>query len=154
MVLTDLITKRVTKNGRLLDVLLSVFPLKDETGRIIGSCGIARDITEQLAAEEELKKQNSILKEAEELAQMGSWEYNIHTKGFIWCEGMYELFNLEKNTPVTPSIYLELAKEDDQDIAQKIVSDIENSTGPFEQALHIKSNGKIKIFKIKATVIR
>ncbi|MDB5011026.1 MAG: yycG 6, partial [Mucilaginibacter sp.] len=40
-------TKRVTKDGRLLDVSLTISPLKDADGNIIGLSKIARDITER-----------------------------------------------------------------------------------------------------------
>src|SRR5215475_12922841 len=45
----DLHTCRKTKDGRILDVLLNIFALADERGNIIGSCGIAKDITRQLS---------------------------------------------------------------------------------------------------------
>jgi PAS domain S-box-containing protein len=40
-------TKRLTKDGRLLDVSLSISPVKDSDGHIIGLSKIARDITEK-----------------------------------------------------------------------------------------------------------
>jgi PAS domain S-box-containing protein len=40
-------TKRVTKDGRLIDVSLTVSPVKDPEGNIIGLSKIARDITEK-----------------------------------------------------------------------------------------------------------
>jgi PAS domain S-box-containing protein len=40
-------TKRLTKDGRLLDVSLSISPVKDSEGNIIGLSKIARDITER-----------------------------------------------------------------------------------------------------------
>lgn len=40
-------TKRRTKDGRLLDISLTVSPLRDSQGRIVGASKIARDITEQ-----------------------------------------------------------------------------------------------------------
>ncbi len=49
-------TVRVTKEGKKINVSLTVSPLRDATGRIIGSSKIARDITERKRAEEELKK--------------------------------------------------------------------------------------------------
>jgi PAS domain S-box-containing protein len=40
-------TERVRKDGQRLDVSLSISPIKDDIGRIIGASAIARDITER-----------------------------------------------------------------------------------------------------------
>lgn len=47
-------TVRRTKDGRLINVSVTVSPLFDAAGRIIGASKIARDITERKAAEERL----------------------------------------------------------------------------------------------------
>jgi PAS domain S-box-containing protein len=44
-------TVRVTKDGRRIDVSLSVSPVKDKSGRLIGAAKVARDITERKRAE-------------------------------------------------------------------------------------------------------
>lgn len=44
-------TKRMTKDGVLLDISLSISPIRDRTGRIIGASKIARNITDQKEAE-------------------------------------------------------------------------------------------------------
>jgi PAS domain S-box-containing protein len=48
-------TIRRTRDGTLLNVSLSVSPLRDASGRIIGASKIARDITRQKRAEEALR---------------------------------------------------------------------------------------------------
>ncbi|MFA6082733.1 PAS domain S-box protein [Mucilaginibacter sp.] len=45
-------TKRLTKGGQLLDVSLTISPVKDKEGRIIGLSKIARDITEKKMEEQ------------------------------------------------------------------------------------------------------
>jgi PAS domain S-box-containing protein len=47
-------TVRITKDGRVLDVSLSVSPMKSMTGEIIGAAKIARDMTEQKKLREQL----------------------------------------------------------------------------------------------------
>jgi PAS domain S-box-containing protein len=48
-------TKRVTKDGRTIDVSLSISPVYDDDGRVVGAATIARDITQQRLAERELR---------------------------------------------------------------------------------------------------
>jgi PAS domain S-box-containing protein len=57
-------TVRVPKNGERIDVSLTVSPIKDEAGRIIGAAKIARDITER-------KKTERTLLISERLAAVG-----------------------------------------------------------------------------------
>ena len=49
-------TQRLTKDGRLIDVSLTISPVRDETGRIIGASKIARDVTAQREVEERLRQ--------------------------------------------------------------------------------------------------
>ena len=44
-------SQRKTKDGRIIDVALTVSPVRDEAGSIIGASKIARDITERKRAE-------------------------------------------------------------------------------------------------------
>ena len=63
-------TVRISKDGRKIDVSLSVSPLKSATGEIIGAAKVARDITRQkqhqralAAQDEELKRSNADLEQ-------------------------------------------------------------------------------------------
>jgi PAS domain S-box-containing protein len=49
-------TIRVAKDGRRLSVSITVSPIKDTTGNVVGASKVARDITERKAAEEALSK--------------------------------------------------------------------------------------------------
>ena len=47
-------TIRQTKYGRLIDISLTVSPIRNESGEIIGASKIARDISESKRAQERL----------------------------------------------------------------------------------------------------
>ena len=49
-------TLRRHKNGRLLEISLTISPIKDATGKIIGASKIARDVTEQKRIHRELNR--------------------------------------------------------------------------------------------------
>jgi signal transduction histidine kinase len=99
---------------------------------------------------EDVLKQHELLKQAEELAQAGSWEYKIKTKEFTWSDGMYTLFNIKKNTPVKPSVYIDFAAGDDAAVAKKIVAAIERTFESLEDVIRIRSKGIEKLLRIKA----
>jgi PAS domain S-box-containing protein len=58
------ITKRRTKDGRVLTISLTVSPIRDSTGKIIGASKVARDITERERAEQMLLAANNALRRA------------------------------------------------------------------------------------------
>ncbi len=57
-------TQRLTKRGGVLDVSLSISPIKDGSGHITGASAIARDITARKRAEEQLQLQSAALEAA------------------------------------------------------------------------------------------
>ncbi len=57
-------TLRKTKDGRILAVSLTVSPVRDDSGQIIGASKIARDITSQVQNERALQAANESLRRA------------------------------------------------------------------------------------------
>jgi PAS domain S-box-containing protein len=57
------LTKRVRSDGTLLDVSLTISPIKDATGRIVGASKVARDVTQERRLREELEARNRELEE-------------------------------------------------------------------------------------------
>jgi PAS domain S-box-containing protein len=56
-------TMRRTKDGRLIPISLTVSPIRDRTGRIVGASKVARDISERWLAETALKRAHEELEE-------------------------------------------------------------------------------------------
>ncbi|MGB7621682.1 MAG: PAS domain S-box protein [Terriglobia bacterium] len=55
-------TERVRKDGRRIFLSLSISPVKDAAGNVVGASTVARDITERKRAEEELKNSEERLR--------------------------------------------------------------------------------------------
>ena len=75
-------TVRVTKSGMRVDVLITISPIKDRFGRIVGASKIARDISARKLAEHQVQKLNDILSErVTELAaintELESFSYSV-----------------------------------------------------------------------------
>ena len=71
-------TVRRTKDGRLVDVSITVSPVRDSAGRIVGASKIARDITERRRIEEERRQllaREMLAREAAEAANRARDEF-------------------------------------------------------------------------------
>src|SRR5215216_2822227 len=66
-------TVRVRKDGRFINISLTVSPIRGPNGQIIGASKIARDITEQRQARRALDEASERLKLALDAAQLGDW---------------------------------------------------------------------------------
>ncbi|MDR0262445.1 MAG: PAS domain S-box protein [Sphingobacterium sp.] len=129
-------------------------PVLDKNGEILEWFGVASDITARKISEAEIDKNYLLLQQSEEVANTGTWDYDLLTKIFTWSNGMYRLFNLEKGTPISPAIYGRYAEKDYAKIAERIAVNIERGDTDFEEVLMINVDGVTKILKLKATVIR
>jgi PAS domain S-box-containing protein len=58
-------TERVNKNGDRITVSLTISPLKDDSGRVIGASKIARDVTERKQLEDNLRRLAADLSETD-----------------------------------------------------------------------------------------
>jgi PAS domain S-box-containing protein len=87
-------TVRVTKTGKRINVSLTISPIKDSTGRTVGISGIARDITARKLAEEELRASEERLRLAQQIARIGSFEWNILTGVNTWTPELEAMYGL------------------------------------------------------------
>jgi len=65
-------TVRQRKDGALLDISLTVSPIRDKTGRIIGASKIARDVTDQKRAQEALRTREQMQRLLAEIGMLGT----------------------------------------------------------------------------------
>ena len=73
-------TKRIHKNGNLIDVLVTMAPLYDSNGIFKGAIGSYRDISEKLKFIDLLKESENRYKFALEGGKFGVWDWNIETR--------------------------------------------------------------------------
>jgi PAS domain S-box-containing protein len=64
-------TVRLTRGGRRIDVALTMSPIIDRTGAVMGASGIGRDITRRRRADEELRRSQAELRDFVENCALG-----------------------------------------------------------------------------------
>lgn len=74
-------------------------PYRNDEGRTVGVLGIARDITLMRQTESQLQKSYDVLRQAEQLARLGSWTWELDTEHFQASEMMYVMNGLDPQGP-------------------------------------------------------
>ena len=72
-------TVRRAKDGRQVEVSITISPILDALGRIVGASKIARDVTQQRRSEAALRDSEARLRFTLESAQIGDWDYDLAT---------------------------------------------------------------------------
>lgn len=114
------------------------FPLHDLDGQIYAVCGIATDISERKQAEARIRKLNQELedrvrertarlseseqrlKEAQRIAQLGNWTWDIRTNGLQWSDEVYRMFGVQPQAfEATYDAFLRTVHPDDRDAVRQ-----------------------------------
>ncbi len=104
-------TERLRKDGSRVSVMLSLSPLRDEKGQVVGVSSIARDITAQQQAEEALRR-NEKLANAGRLTAIIAHEINNP------LEAVTNLLYLARQDPKRADQHLQMAEREVQRIAE------------------------------------
>ncbi|HEY4599890.1 MAG TPA: EAL domain-containing protein [Cerasibacillus sp.] len=90
------------KESQQLNLTLTFIPIKANNGTILSICVIVQDYTRFYRLIENKKLLNQHLRHAQQIANIGSWEYVIKDDTLLCSDSFYDLFGIEK----TPSINL------------------------------------------------
>ena len=77
------------------------------------SIGIDRDITSQKLIENALIESERNLNYAQEIARMGSWEYNFLTDEYSWSDNNYKILGITKKQKLTVDFFRNIVHPDD-----------------------------------------
>src|SRR4029079_920832 len=116
-------TIRITKDGRLLDISLTVSPIKGPNGEIVGASKIARDITDQKRARRELDEASQRLKLALDAARLGDWSWDARTDVTEMSETAARIFGIPPGPHMTWEELSNLLHPDDREPTRAAVQD-------------------------------
>ena len=71
-------------------------------GKTVKLIGVLQDITERKRTEELVKKQHDLLKTTEAMANIGSWEWDVHSDDTFCSEELFRIFGLDPTGPSPP----------------------------------------------------
>lgn len=101
------------KDGSLVNAEITASGVKLNGGRYL-FC-LCHDITARKVVESKLKKSERHLREAQSIAHIGSWDYDLVTLQLMWTEELYRIYGVSPETFVpSPESLISLIHPDDQ----------------------------------------
>jgi PAS domain S-box-containing protein len=94
-------TRRVRKDGTTIDISLTISPVKNKQGEIIGASKIARDITLQRHNEQVISENEERLKILIEASELGTWDLNLITREVDYSPRYLEIFGYTREAVLT-----------------------------------------------------
>jgi PAS domain S-box-containing protein len=86
---------RLRKDGSRLDVSLTVSPIRNAAGQVVGGSTIMRDIGERRRHSEMLRQNEERLRLALRSARAGAWDYDLVRNELRWSPEMFVLYGLD-----------------------------------------------------------
>ena len=115
-------TVRVRKDGRLIDISLTVSPIRGPNGQIVGASKIARDITDQKQARRELDEASQRLKLALDAARLGDWSWDAESDLVTLSETAARIFGVAPGQHPRSKMR-QLLDEHDQERTRQVVDE-------------------------------
>ncbi|MGB7969739.1 MAG: PAS domain S-box protein [Methanobacterium sp.] len=128
----------------------------DNHGEIQGYETIVRDITQRKKIEAALKKSERSLDKAQQIAHIGSWEWNIKTGDISWSNELYSIYGVDPNsfTP-TLSSFGDYMHPDDEEYVNQHVDQLLSEGKPHNFDFRIVlDDGSIRVLNTLAEVAR
>ncbi len=84
----------IRKDGSRLPVFLTITAWRDKNGEIMGFLGMALDISQQQQDRQNLQILSDHFKRAIEVAELGTWTWNVRDNSRTWSERMRAMYNV------------------------------------------------------------
>lgn len=146
-------TQRLTKDGRRIEVSISISPIRDEAGAVVAAVAFTRDNTAHKDRERQLHEGRERLKEAQALAQLGSWDWDVRSNEVSWSDELHRVFGRPHATP-TYEAFLETVHPDDVDTFTRTIEQSFAERTPFAFDYRIvRPDGAVRVVSARGRLV-
>jgi PAS domain S-box-containing protein len=125
-------TSVVSMRGGVLAIDAAFAPLRGVDGNVRYVIGTGVDVSVRRQAENELRRNRERLEEAQRLAHLGTWEWDIVKNEVSWSDELYQIYGVDRGTHVpTYESFLGSVHPDDREHTANVLRLAMQNLSPF-----------------------
>ena len=141
-------------NNRRYEVLVE--QLKDEDGAATGCIAAAFDITDQYKTQERLARSEALLEQAQRVAHIGSFEWDLASNSVRWSDELHRIYGLEPGQFLgTYEAFLERVHPDDMERTKSaIFTALRNESPVIYEHRIVRADGSERVLHTQGDVVK
>jgi len=144
----------VRPSGEVRFVRSIVQAIRDHRGKPVRAVGAMQDITEQLRSAELLRENEKRLKNAERLAHLGNWYWDLRSNKVSWSEEMFRIFGQPQDyTPSYEGFFQAVLPQDRERVGREVRDSLANKGEVFSEVQIARPDGELRVITFIAEVL-
>jgi diguanylate cyclase (GGDEF)-like protein/PAS domain S-box-containing protein len=142
------------KDGHLVVLETNAVPIFNASGVCVGFRGMDRDITERKMVEQTLRQSETSLAEAQRIAKLGSWDWDLVRQTVYWSDEAYRIFGVPPSqADVTYEVFIETVHPDDRASVQHAVDKALQQRKPYDiEHRIVHPDGRVRVIHARGEV--
>jgi PAS domain S-box-containing protein len=149
------IARMLRPDGTSIEVEMSARIFNDAAGNE-RTCTIIRDVTDRVMIERELHRSRERLAEAERIARMGSWEWDIGADQVIWSDGLLEIYGIARddfNPSATAGIEERVYPDDRPRVRENLQRALSERSSFTLEYRGVRADGRVRTLRSRGEVV-
>jgi PAS domain S-box-containing protein len=121
---------------------IRTLPVRDETDSIIAGMAVSQDVTERKERERRLERQNDLFERAQEIADVGAWEYDVETDTSRWTTEVYRIHGRSPEHDPALDDVIDYYHPDDQPRLEDAFDEAIEHGEPYDLELRLRTKEK------------
>lgn len=115
----DVTVRSLTADGQIFYLHVIGEAIRDAAGSVVEIQGTTQDVTAQKTVEDELRISQAGLENAQRIARMGNWDWNIETGELRWSDEIYRIFGqTPQSFGATYDAFIDIVHPDDREMVR------------------------------------
>ena len=149
-------TKRyVSAAGDIVWAQVHVSLVHDSHGEPVYAIGQVQDVTERERAQESIRESSRQLAQAQELAQLGSWQWDLESGEVSWSEQLYRIFGRDpERDSASYSNFFAHVHPDERSTLEAVIDSSLVKREPFHEEMQfVRADGAIRVVDTHGEVV-